>query len=45
MLAAAGGIDHQQLVKLAEENFGGLKTTYNEEEKLKPCRFTGSEVR
>jgi len=45
VLAAAGGVDHDELVKLAEENFSGLKTTYTEEEKLKPCRFTGSEVR
>jgi len=45
VLAAAGGVDHDQLTKLAEENFKDLKTTVSEEEKLKPCRFTGSEVR
>jgi len=45
VLAAAGGVDHDQLTKLAEENFKGLKTTVSEEEKLKPCRFTGSEVK
>ena len=44
VLAAAGGVDHDQLTKLAEENFKGLKTTISEEEKLQPCRFTGSEV-
>lgn len=44
VLAAAGGVDHDELIKLAEENFSGLKTTYSDEEKLKPCRFTGSEV-
>ena len=45
VLAAAGGVDHDELTKLADENFKGLKTTVSEEEKLKPCRFTGSEVR
>ena len=44
VLAAAGGVNHDELIKLAEENFSGLKTTYSDEEKLKPCRFTGSEV-
>lgn len=44
VLAAAGGVDHDQLSKLADDNFKNLKTTYSEEEQLKPCRFTGSEV-
>ena len=45
VLAAAGGVDHNELIKLAEENFSGLRSTYTEEEKIKPCRFTGSDVR
>jgi len=44
-LAAAGGVDHQTLVQLAEENFSGLATGINPEGKIQPCRFTGSEVR
>ena len=45
VLAAAGGVDHAELVDLAAENFSGLKTIISDEEKLHPCRYTGSEVR
>eukprot|EP00794_Sanderia_malayensis_P006254 gene6254-6973_t len=45
VLAAAGGVDHAELVKLAEQNFSGLRSTYTEEERLAHCRFTGSEIR
>ena len=31
-------------MKLAEKHFSGLRSTYTEEERLSPCRFTGSEV-
>jgi len=45
VLAAAGGVDHTQLIDLAEEHLGGLKTTITEEGRLVPKRYTGSEVR
>jgi len=45
VLAAAGGVDHESLVQLAEQNFNSLPTTVSEEGKLVPCRYTGSEVR
>lgn len=45
VLAAAGGVDHAQLVELAAQNFGGIKTTMSDDEKLPPCRYTGAEVR
>ncbi|XP_071810304.1 LOW QUALITY PROTEIN: mitochondrial-processing peptidase subunit beta-like [Asterias amurensis] len=46
VLAAAGGIDHDQLVGLAEKHFGKLGTDYeNEIPVLPPCRFTGSDIR
>lgn len=47
VLAGAGGVDHDELVKLAEKHLGGLKITYDSVEIpiLKPCRFTGSDIR
>ncbi|CAF1361722.1 unnamed protein product, partial [Didymodactylos carnosus] len=46
VLAAAGGINHEQLVKLGEEHFGKLKAGYDAEvPDLLPCRFSGSEIR
>uniref|UniRef100_A0A4D5RA49 Mitochondrial-processing peptidase subunit beta n=1 Tax=Scolopendra viridis TaxID=118503 RepID=A0A4D5RA49_SCOVI len=46
VLAGAGGINHDELVKLANKNFSGITTTYEGEIPiLTKCRFTGSEVR
>ena len=46
VLAAAGGINHDQLVRLSEEHFGKLKSGYEGEvPDLLPCRFSGSEIR
>ncbi|XP_077982614.1 mitochondrial-processing peptidase subunit beta-like [Glandiceps talaboti] len=46
VLAASGGINHDELVKLASQNLGYLGTEYeNEIPVLPPCRFTGSEIR
>jgi len=46
VLAAAGGVNHDELVKLAEKHFGGLNSDVNTEvQSLQPCRFTGSEIR
>lgn len=42
VLAAAGGVNHNELVKAAEKHFSGLKSTYEGEIPiLQPCRFTG----
>jgi len=46
VLAAAGGVNHDELVKLAEKHFGDLKTGYSGEIPIiEPCRYTGSEIR
>lgn len=46
VLAAAGGVNHDELVKYAEQHFGGLSSDNNTEvQSLQPCRFTGSEIR
>ena len=47
VLAGAGGVDHNELAKLANEHFGNIKATYDSSEvpELKPCRFTGSDIR
>lgn len=46
VLAAAGGVDHQTLVSLAEQNLGNLDNTTDPNVfTLQPCHFTGSEVR
>ena len=42
VLAAAGGVSHNELVKLAEKHFSGLKSTYEGEIPVPEyCRFTG----
>ncbi len=39
VLAAAGGVNHDELVKLAEKYFGNLKTGYDGEIPIiEPCR-------
>jgi len=41
-LAGAGGVNHADLVKMAEENFSGLPSGSSSAASLTPCRFTGS---
>lgn len=40
------GVDHRQLVDLAQKHFGSVSGTYTEDAvpTLSPCRFTGSQV-
>ncbi|XP_044742979.1 mitochondrial-processing peptidase subunit beta [Chrysoperla carnea] len=46
VLAAAGGVNHSELCKLAQSHLQGLGSTYTEGVPiLEPCRFTGSEIR
>lgn len=46
VLVAAGGVDHNELVKLAEQHLGGVDYSFHGEvPALPPCRFTGSEIR
>ncbi|KAL5014370.1 hypothetical protein ScPMuIL_008640 [Solemya velum] len=46
VLAGAGGVNHEDLVNLAEKHFGNLASGYEGEVPLlSPCRFTGSEIR
>ncbi|XP_047439713.1 cytochrome b-c1 complex subunit 1, mitochondrial [Mugil cephalus] len=47
VLAAAGGVSHQELVDLAKTHFSGVSFQYEGDAVplLSPCRFTGSEVR
>ncbi|XP_035774372.1 mitochondrial-processing peptidase subunit beta-like [Anopheles albimanus] len=46
VLAAAGGIQHDELVQVAEQHFRGLNSAVGGDFSLpSPCRFTGSEVR
>lgn len=44
VLAAAGGIEHDALVKLAEKHFGGLSPNASNDRTFSN-RFTGSEIR
>lgn len=44
VLAGAGGVKHDDLVKLAEQSLGKLEASVLPQE-VTPCRFTGSEVR
>lgn len=47
VIAGAGAVDHDQLVKLVTEKFGNLptdSTTAAELVKREPALFTGSEV-
>lgn len=46
VLAAAGGVKHNDLVKLAEKELGKLKNSFDgKSAAVLPCRFTGSEIR
>ncbi|XP_066283961.1 mitochondrial-processing peptidase subunit beta-like [Branchiostoma lanceolatum] len=47
VLAAAGGVNHDELVKLADKYFGQLSMSYEGQAPpvLPPCRYTGSEIR
>ncbi|RXM32307.1 Mitochondrial-processing peptidase subunit beta [Acipenser ruthenus] len=46
VLAAAGGVSHNQLIDLAKYHFGNLPSTYKgDAPAMPPCRFTGSEIR
>ncbi|XP_052119728.1 mitochondrial-processing peptidase subunit beta isoform X1 [Frankliniella occidentalis] len=45
VLAGAGGVDHNELVKLAETHFKKLDTIDGPVPDVSPCRYTGSEVR
>ncbi|XP_014677791.1 PREDICTED: mitochondrial-processing peptidase subunit beta-like [Priapulus caudatus] len=46
VLAAAGGVNHEQLVGLADKYLGGLKPMpAGQTHHLQPCSYTGSEFR
>ncbi|GAB1609670.1 mitochondrial-processing peptidase subunit beta-like [Argonauta hians] len=46
VLAAAGGVDHDNLVKQSEKYFGNITAGYESEIPVTtPCRFTGSDIR
>ncbi|XP_006038463.1 mitochondrial-processing peptidase subunit beta [Alligator sinensis] len=45
VLAAAGGVSHDDLLDLAKDHFGNLPSTEEGAPALPPCRFTGSEIR
>ncbi|XP_049950910.1 mitochondrial-processing peptidase subunit beta [Schistocerca serialis cubense] len=46
VMAGAGAIKHDDLVKLTEKNFSSLSGSYSDEIPIPtPCRFTGSEIR
>lgn len=45
VVAAAGAIDHQQLVDLSGKYFGSIPTTGKRSVSLEPAAFTGSEIR
>ncbi|XP_072539215.1 cytochrome b-c1 complex subunit 1, mitochondrial [Salminus brasiliensis] len=47
VLAAAGGVNHEELVGLAKQHFSGVSFEYQDDAVpvLPPCRFTGSEIR
>ncbi|XP_075870543.1 cytochrome b-c1 complex subunit 1, mitochondrial [Nelusetta ayraudi] len=47
VLAAAGGVSHEELVGLAKTHFSGVPFEYEDDAipVLSPCRFTGSEIR
>ena len=45
MLPLLAGVDHSELVSLAEKHFGNVSLTHEFEiPEFKKCRFTGSEV-
>ncbi|XP_035228319.1 mitochondrial-processing peptidase subunit beta-like [Stegodyphus dumicola] len=46
VLVGSGNINHEELVKLAEKHFSSVSYTYTTEiPVVKPCRYTGSEIR
>ncbi|KAI1892818.1 hypothetical protein AGOR_G00137430 [Albula goreensis] len=47
VLAAAGGVNHSELVGLAKQHFSSMSFEYEGDTVpvLSPCRFTGSEIR
>ncbi|XP_058486826.1 cytochrome b-c1 complex subunit 1, mitochondrial [Solea solea] len=47
VLAAAGGVNHDELVGLAQSHFSGVSFEYEDDAVpvLPPCRYTGSEIR
>ncbi|KAF7711619.1 cytochrome b-c1 complex subunit 1, mitochondrial [Silurus meridionalis] len=47
VLAAAGGVNHEELVGLAKQHLSSVSFEYQDDavSLLSPCRFTGSEVR
>ncbi|XP_058844213.1 cytochrome b-c1 complex subunit 1, mitochondrial-like [Acipenser ruthenus] len=47
VLAAAGGVNHNDLVSLARQHFSGVSFEYEGDAipVLAPCRFTGSDIR
>ncbi|CAH1107519.1 unnamed protein product [Psylliodes chrysocephalus] len=46
VVAGAGGINHDELVKLTEQALGSLNNNYpGKVPEIAPCRFTGSEIR
>uniref|UniRef100_A0A336LZN4 Mitochondrial-processing peptidase subunit beta n=1 Tax=Culicoides sonorensis TaxID=179676 RepID=A0A336LZN4_CULSO len=46
VLAGAGGVNHNELVKLAEKELNKISNTFDGKTPvLSPCRFTGSEIR
>ncbi|KAL2102465.1 hypothetical protein ACEWY4_001633 [Coilia grayii] len=45
VLAAAGGVNHNELIDLAKFHFGKLVAAEREAPALPPCKFTGSEIR
>ncbi|XP_077386588.1 cytochrome b-c1 complex subunit 1, mitochondrial [Festucalex cinctus] len=47
VLAAAGGVKHEELVGFAQTHLGGVPFNYEADAVplLSPCRFTGSEIR
>lgn len=48
VLAGAGGVDHNQLIDLAQKHFGQMKGPYYTDgipAQMQPCRYTGSEIR
>ena len=45
VLAAAGDVNHDELVKLAEKSFSTLHGSPSTLPEVSPCRYTGSEVR
>lgn len=46
-MAGAGGVDHNQLIELANKHFGQMEGPQYDEipEYVKSCRYTGSEIR